>query len=164
MTKKGKRILSYILAFWLMGNLSYSNKPKPHYEIVNNGIHFANYSRGRIFIGKQDDLDSLEDLGEDDILILDARDEEDPDMKVMDSYKIIEPVCQEEVILVMLDYEKLDPSNWSRTEKSMLGELHDHLTAYYIGYEIDSAKDVDFNNSDEGNRGFQLVKRYKNEN
>ena len=157
-----KRILTGIVALWLMGNLSYDRKPEPHYEIVNNGTHFADYSKGRIFIGKQDELDSLENLNEGDILILDARDEEDPDMKVMDSYKIIEPVCQEEVILVMLDYEKLDPSNWSRTEKSMLGEFCDHITAYYLGYETDSAKHVDFNNSDEGKRGFQLVKRYKN--
>ena len=119
MTKRSKRILSYILAIWLMSNLSYDDKPKPHIEIIRNGIHYANYSKGRVLIGRKEDINDLDNIQDSDVLIIDARDEEDPDMKILNSYKIVEDVLQNEIIMIIQEYERENPTDWYRTNESM---------------------------------------------
>ena len=158
MTKRSKRFLSYMLAIWLMSNLSYDDKPKPHIEIVRNGIHYANYSNGRVLIGSEEDIKDLHDIREGDVLIIDARRGEDPDMKILDSYKIIENNLQEEIILIMQEYEKEDPTDWYRTNKSMDEEWDGHNRAYYLGIEANRTGSVNLNNGDEGKGTLRLIK------
>lgn len=116
---------------------------------------YSEYSKGNVYIGNIDYLNTL-DVNENDILILDKRDDEDPDIKIYDSYLILDSNVIEEILDIILAYEKENPSNWNRTKSTMRTEWFFHNLAYYLNYQRDRTKDVDLNNYDEEN--------YKNNN
>ena len=77
-----KRILSGLLTLWLMGNLSYDHKVSLNYEIIAQEDYFARYSHGKVFIGSKEYINSLSNISDNDILIIDDLEAKDPDMKV----------------------------------------------------------------------------------
>ena len=109
---------------------------------------FYKYRKGNIYIGNVEYLNSL-NKEENDILILDKRDGDDPNIKIIDSYLITDVNLINEVLDVVLEYEKENPSEWNRTKKTMAIEWLLHNTAYYLNYQRDRTKDVDLNNLDE---------------
>lgn len=121
---------------------------RPHYVITRNEKAYARYSNGKVYIGKQEFLDSIEkEPG--DVLVLDARDEADPDMKIIDSCAIKNKDERNEILEILLEYEEDDPSNWYRTLRSMRCEWDLHNTSEGLNYRTDSSSDVDLNNADE---------------
>ncbi len=148
MTRR-KRVLSFFLAMWMLGNLSYENKMSLNYEIVEDEDYFARYSRGKVYIGKQEDLGNLQDISERDILILDCRDEKDPDMKVLSSHQIDDPAARAEILQIISEYEKKHPSSWNRTIEAMSVEWGVHNLLYSLNYKQHRTREVDFNNKDE---------------
>ena len=115
-----------------------------------------------IYIGDQDYLDSLENIGYNDVLVLDLRDDEnDPDVKVYNSYRIKDSISMKKVIDTIMQYEIEHPSGWERTFDSMMYEWAVHNFAYDFHYDRTRSKDVDFNNKDEMKYVKDLSKQQK---
>jgi hypothetical protein len=148
MTRR-KRVLSFLLAMWMLGNLSYEGKMSLNYEIVDTEECFAHYSKGNVYIGKEQDLSKLSNLPENDVLILDDRDSKDPDIKVLSSHLIEDPVSRAEILQIIAAYEEKYPSPWDRTIEAMDVEWCVHNFLYSLNYKQKRTSEVDFNNKDE---------------
>lgn len=105
------------------------------------------YKDGTIYI--VDEIKDKEKIKENDICILDQRDNIDPNIKIFDSYKIKSNENIEEIVNKIIDYEKEYPSNWNRTKESLISEWYIHNQLYFLNIKPSSTKDVDFNNNDE---------------
>lgn len=137
----------------LLGILTYHGidyQYHPNIEILDQDDDaFARYSKGKIFIGSQDYLDKLKNVGEYDVLVLDEREGEDPDFKIYNSYLITDKEVRNEILEVLCKYEECYPSDWDRTIESMRLEWLMHNFSYVFNYETNRTTDVDLNNKDE---------------
>ena len=115
-------------------------------EIQDN---YLSYSKGKIYIGEEKYLESLDNLDYFDLLVVDERESSDPNMKIVDSHKIISNIDMIEVLNILKKYEEENPTNWDRSIVSMRNEWIYHNMSYYLSYETGSSKDVDLNNGDE---------------
>ena len=149
MTKNKEKLILILLLFWLLKNTSYNYNVSNNYEIVMEDDCFARYSKGRVFIGSKEYIESLIDIDENDILIIDNRDRDDPNMKILSSYKINDYRTRDEILKIIFEYEKKNPSSWKRTISSMKLEWFVHNVLYYLNYETKRTRDVDLNNNDE---------------
>ena len=104
---------------------------------------------GTVYIGNNEYLDSIDIKSDNDILVLDQRYLNDPNIKILDSYRITDPEIMEKVLDEIIEYERDNPSDWNRTVSSMKYEWIIHNLAYSLNYEIGRSKDVDLNNKDE---------------
>lgn len=147
--KKRLLALSILTASLLIGcNFDEEYVPR-HVIVYDDENHCYNYSGGRVYIGDQDYLDNLEDINDNDILVLDAREDEDPDMKVYNSNKIINIDQIEEILEILTKYEEDNPSKWDRSITSMRNEWIYHNFSYLFNYKRNRTQDVDLNNDDE---------------
>lgn len=96
----------------------------------------------------------------DDVIIIDYRNSNDPNMKVMQSYKI-KKKYQKEIAQIMYNYNVENPVSpeWNRTVDSMVKEWGFHNFAYNLGYKQDRTADTDFNNNDEGKNFWDFLFR-----
>ena len=115
-------------------------------KITKNKIE---YNSGTIYIGNQTYLNRIKNLNDDEILVLDARREVDPDIKIYDSYKINDDDIMEEIIESLLLYEEKYPTKWDRSKNSMFREWIVHNIMYELKYKVDDSMHVDLNNKDE---------------
>ena len=150
-TKKIRKkaiILGAILALLTYHSIDYQYHPS--YEILEESDEaFARYSKGRIFIGSKAYLAKLKDVGENDILVEDLRHSNDPNFKIHNSCLITDKNIRNEILVVLCEYEKCNPSEWSRTIESMRLEWLMHNLSYTFNYELHRTTDVDLNNNDE---------------
>lgn len=146
---KKKKILSIIVAMFFMNSKAVAEKEGYHTE----------YSNGVIYIGDREYLENLKDVSKNDILVLDARSDVDPDMKVLASYLINDLDIQKEILEILLEYEKNNPSRWDRSLKSMQREWYAHNLMALFSYKRDRTMDVDFNNSDEEKYTKEYIKK-----
>ena len=124
----------------------------PTYEILDEQDNaFATYSNGRIFIGNMEFLQSLKDVNNNDILILDDRKDEDPSIKIFNSASIKDKNTRNEVLEILCRYEECFPSDWNRSIESMRVEWFMHNLSYFFNYQRNRTTDVDLNNNDENN-------------
>ncbi len=149
--KKWRRrmlIAGTVLALLLYGGCEHVYVPQ--YEIMDESVQeFACYSQGRIFIGNKRFLRSIKDLKMGDILVLDQRDGDDPNMKIISSYQITDKNVRNEILEVVCRYEEMYPSDWDRTIESMRLEWLMHNLSYDFNNQQPRTKDVDLNNDDE---------------
>lgn len=117
---------------------------------------YTNYSKGYIYI--LDNVDQIDNINqkENDVYIIDQRNNKDPNIKIVNSYLINDKETMNEIIDILLEYEYIYPSNWNRNKNSLLNEWLVHNNLFYINYEVVRTKDVDFNNKDE--RRYNLFK------
>ncbi len=138
---------------------------QPTYEILDECDEaFARYSKGKIYIGSKKYLSNLKNVNEDDILVEDLRDTENPDFKIHNSYLITDRNIRNEILVVLCEYEKCYPSNWDRTIESMRLEWLAHNLSYIFNYEQHRTMDVDLDNNDEiyyNNKVLQKVLKYR---
>ena len=153
-----KKILSGILALWIMGNISYDHKSLPNYEIVMQDDCFAQYSIGKVYIGSVKFISNLDNISLNDILIVDNRKNDDPSIKILSSYKITDANIRNEILEIIAEYEKENPSSWNRSINSMKVEWLVHNILYYLNYEKNRTQDVDFNNSEQEIYSKKLIK------
>ena len=118
------------------------------------------YNSGTIYIGNKKYLNSIDNLDTNDVLVLDDRKAKDPNLRIYDSYKIITPNIQEEIIENLLYYEELYPSKWDRSKNSLIREWEAHNIMYWLGVKQDRTTDVDFNNEDENK--YHVKEYFKN--
>lgn len=119
------------------------------YQIDAKTKAFASYGKGLVYIGDMTFLDNLDEVKDDDILILDERIGNDPNMKILSSYIIKNRKDKKEILKILSLYEKKSPSEWNRSYESMMVEWEMHNLLHSLGYRINRTTDVDLNNNDE---------------
>ncbi len=149
MKKKNKIIaIGALITFLIYHGIDYQYNP--NYEIIEeNDEAFGRYSKGRIYIGDEEYLESLKDVNENDILVLDKRFNDNPFMKVYDSNIINNKEIRNEILEVLCRYEECYPSPWDRSIESMRVEWLMHNLSYFFDYESHRTRDVDLDNNDE---------------
>ena len=141
---------SMIPVLFILTSTNLNKKSKDHFRINTKvSENKIVYNSGTIYIGDKKYLDSIESLGENDILVLDERKAKDPNIKIYDSYKIMNADIREEIIEALLLYEEVYPTDWARTKNSLMREWTAHNVTYRVGYEPNRTTDVDLNNYDE---------------
>ena len=148
MSKKLKRKLAFLTAFFITISAHMSYEPKSEYTILENSSAYATYSGGRIYIGKTR-RDYPDNMCDGDVFILDERCSDNPDMKICNSHLVQNPKHRKEILEVLEYYEECFPSEWERSLDSMRLEWSVHNLSYLIGYDIRSSRDVDLDNADE---------------
>ncbi len=149
--KKGLVILG--LAF-ILHDLSYEKEdivPISSIDILEDeNAYFAEYSLGRVYICQVAEFYKYQQLmRENDILVIDKRSGEDPDMCVYNSCMITDTKIITEVLLILEEYERKVPSMWDRTLSSMYNEWIVHNICYNFNYKVISTQHVDLDNEDE---------------
>ena len=122
----------------------------PRYSIVDNNkknIWQAKYRYGNVYIVK--DLSYIKKVNDNDIIVLDARSDPDPDMTIISSYEVTDKEARNDVLRIIMEYESCYPSDWDRSMESLRLEWFIHNTLYDIDYKRDHTDNVDFDNSDE---------------
>ena len=148
MKKRGKFKIILCASLLTVGLCSIDYTYHPNIEILDSNEAFASYSAGLVYIGDEDYLGSVE-CGEGDILVCDSRDSDDPNMKIIDSYKVTDKDLRNEILEILQAYEEEYPSDWDRSISSMRLEWFCHNFSYCVSNETKRAKDVDLNNKDE---------------
>ncbi len=93
------------------------------------------------------------------VAIIDKRDSLNPDIRIVDSYKINDINTMKAIINEIIEYNKnSNKYNWNRSEKTMLREWLVHNLCYYLGIMPENTASVDFNNSEESFYSLNLSK------
>lgn len=156
MSKKLKRRLAFLTAFFITLSAHMMSEPKSEYTISDNAPYYATYSGGDIYIGKHRS-DFPEEYCEGDIYVLDERDGKNPDMKICNSHLVYSPKHRKEILEVLCHYEECFPTDWDRSLDSMRLEWTVHNLSYLLGYDLKSSRDVDLDNADEENFDNKLL-------
>lgn len=114
------------------------------YEDINNNYYASMNDKNIYFIN---DLSFNKE--DNNIYILDERETDDPNIKVFDSYKVLNDSEKKAIINIIEKYNSEDLKEWNRTEKSMFKEWMCHNISYYLNHNKKSSMHVDFNNEDE---------------
>lgn len=136
-------LLTSLLVFYLHDH-RYSN----NYEVLDD-IAYARYEDGNIYIGSDEYINSLSNICENDILVIDERNSTDPNFKIINSYRITDKDDRNDIICAICDYNDEYPCNYYRSIESMRLEWFVHNIAYHLNYEVDRTRDVDFEISEE---------------
>lgn len=160
-SKNKKKLLCCAAAVLIL--VAYTNKKKyhPDYAIldIDNGP-FAEYSDGYVYIGTEEYLNSLTNIGPNDILVRDERDKEDPNMVIMNSFCITDKETRNDILEIINYYEVMNPSDWDRSVESMRLEWFCHNVSYYMNYKKDRSFEVDLNNKDEDKYDNEVLRRF----
>ena len=150
MNKTKKKLLVLALSTSLLASyMPYSDYHPPVVTICEEDKQaFARYSRGKVYIGSKEFLEGLE-VSENDVLVEDHRNAEDPNMRIYNSCKIRDYTARNEIIQILLLYESMYPSDWERTAGSLRLEWLAHNIFHDLNYETHRTTDVDLNNKDE---------------
>lgn len=151
--KLKKTIFFITSSFILYSTCAHFTKYKPNYEILitdDESDAFGKYGGGLIYIGDYAYLRELKNtISDGDILVLDRRNRQDPDMQVQDSYLITNQDDIKDIINCLIEYESIYPTNWNRSLDSMTVEWEVHNLFYKLNYQRNRTDDVDLNNADE---------------
>lgn len=150
-TLRRKKILIFLLSALLISpKLVSCHEYKPDFSIVSEGDAYGKYRNGYVFIGNKAFLESIKDMvSENDILVLDDRDSDDPDMMIYNSYRIQSAEEREDILRILTMYEEEYPSEWERSLESMKNEWAVHNLFYSLNMKTSHTTDVDLNNNDE---------------
>ncbi len=159
MSRLEKNIIALGIVISLLSSSCKGLETSKNYEIIEDSSSaYARYKDGLIYIGDEEYILGL-DPHEHDILVVDRRDSENPDMKVISSYQIDAPLVRKSIIEVLQEYEEEYPSLWERTTESMEAEWSIHNLFYQLDYEKERSSDVDFDNEDEEIYSNKLIKK-----
>lgn len=111
-----------------------------------------NKGQGYVYVVTEDLLDIMGDREKNVVVIVDKRASSDPNMQILDSYRITKAKQKKEIAQLMLDYNAANPVTpaWDRSLKSLIKEWEIHNNVYKTGLFSANTKDCDFNNNDEG--------------
>lgn len=160
-TLRKKLILLAILmglGFAYIPNHKYTDVTIEEMDYEDEQIRVFAYSLGRVFILKNRGLSAIKDeLEQNDVVAVDYRATPDPNMQVLESYRISDIDIINEILEILCYYEKTDPTNWDRTLESMRNEWEMHNYSYIFKHDIGRTRDVDLNNADEENYDSHLL-------
>ena len=141
---------SLLTLLFVISSSNFNKKSKDHFRI-NTRITKSKieYNSGTIYIGDEEYLKTIKEIGIYDVLVQDDRNAKDPNLRIYDSYRIVDPDIREEIIEGLLLYEKEYPTRWNRTKNSLIREWAALNLMYRVGYKQGRTTDVDLNNADE---------------
>ena len=113
---------------------------------TENNDYYASLNNKKIYIIKTDR--NTFTPPDDNIYIIDERDNTDPNMSIIDSFKLNDKEIRE-VVSILLKYEEAYPSNWSRSYEAAIRECRFHRYGYSFNLETERTGQVDLNNNDE---------------
>ena len=167
-TDTGEKLVGYNMFVYCNNNsivytdFSGERAMGPSFYLVNDGgtpriNPFTSYSGGDIYVVKQQKWSSTKyqiqsQLLSGDVLIVDCRANTDnPNIQIVDSYKLVYLHVHEEVVDALLQYVKENPDNsgWDRERQDMLYEWNYHNMAYSLGFGKERAQSVDLDKADE---------------
>lgn len=124
-------------------NLSYSINS----EYTSNNQCFGSCDGYDIYFGSEDSLQQYLD-DEKNICIIDSRRGINPNYKICDSYKITDEQVMYDVIGVIMEYDILHPSMWSRSLDGLQIEWLVHNICYEMGILPERSDSVDLDMRD----------------
>ena len=119
-----------------------------NYELLDNSPAFAKCNCGTVYIGNKNFLKSIP-KDSNVILVEDKRRTKEPDMIIYDSCRICSKEDRNEILEILQEYERQDPSDWDRTIDSMRLEWLMHNISYDLNIDHNRTTDVDLDNEDE---------------
>ena len=150
--KNKKKIFVLLYAYFvilLFPKINNSHKKTEYNNEYNNESYcYATYNGKNIYIANELIIDSL-DKNNNDIYIIDSRNDSDPNIAINNSYRINNIYDIKRIIKILEQYENDYPSDWNRTYNSMVNEWIIHNIGYQLGINRDSSRTVDLNNKDE---------------
>ncbi len=164
---KIKKIILFITTYFaiLLTAKAKTNNKNELYPYNEKALYdispYSSYSNGYIYIS---DIQTIKDIIVDsnDLYIIDFRNLDDPDICICNSYKI--KSCEEikEIINILLEYEKENPSSWNRSKESLYNEWIMHNIGFELGIEIHRTRNVDLNNADQEKFESSIIKMILN--
>ena len=94
-----------------------------------------------------------------DVVIVDQRDFNDPNFKILSSYRITDRSEMREIINIIKDYSACTESTWDRSTDAMENEWIIHNICSSLSIKRSSTDDVDFNNGDENIYGSKIISK-----
>lgn len=149
---KRKKVLLYIVTTLMVLNFFGKREQKVMQTTISE-IHeeYDSYSEGRIFY-----CDSSENatavcqlINEKDIVVLDQLHFDDPNIKILSSYRITDTEMINEILCIIKTHFDMKESRWNRTIESMQNEWIIHNICSSLLIKKGSTDDVDLNNEDE---------------
>ena len=150
---------------FLLSGCSSDSEPVPKPEPPKPSVEpYSSYGGGigNVYIVTEDKVAEVErNRSDTDVIIVDYRTNDDPNMQIKQSYKIGKKKYQKEIAQIMIDYNSENPVDpaWDRSVNSLVDEWRFHNFAYLIGYKRERTADTDFNNNDEGKGFWDFVGR-----
>ncbi len=158
--RRQKAILIILSLMLVTPKVASLHRYNPEIAIVEDSEAYASYRGGLVYIGDQEFLSSIRNqVSENDVLILDNRCNDDPNMKVINSCRICSRDEIDDICHILALYETEYPSEWQRSIESMRREWQVHNLFYSFDYSINRTEDVDLNNADEDVYN-QLILKY----
>ena len=140
-------ILIYSIAFTI-SSFKCDHIYYPKYNIYDeNEIEYGEYEKGKVYIVKQEDINNIGDINDNDILVI--YDESQSDIKVKSSYKINNKEYRNEILCIINNYKNTNDINWYRSIESMRLEWYVHNILYKLNIERNRTEDVDFHIDEE---------------
>ncbi len=156
--KKLKQRLAFVGALLVLASFNHTHQYDANYAILENDEAFASYSDGLIYIGSKQYIDTI-CPNEGDVFVIDSRYGVDPNLEVLESDIFADKDIRNEILEVLCEYEKRDPSPWNRTIESMRLEWLIHNISSFLGYEKTRSSAVDFNNADEAKYNSKILRK-----
>lgn len=145
-----KKKIIIILSLYLAAILSPKTNNNQNIDFkTKESITYTEYSKGKVYISNYDTISKIYDEKSSDVYIIDQRNIQDSNIEIMDSYKIKSKQQMEEIINIILEYDRINPSLWNRSYYSLLNEWQIHNICYLFNYDEISTRHVDLDNEDE---------------
>lgn len=157
--KNSYRKKAFLLAFFYMllnigvsaKNNSSKSQSNYSYQLNDsfkkgNDEPFATYGEYEIFfVNKQGEILTND---ENDVYIVDSRSKFNSSFKICDSYRITNEEDMLNIIAIILKYEEMYPSKWTRTMDGLIIEWYVHNVCYEMNILVERSKDVDLDHKD----------------
>lgn len=108
---------------------------------------FATYGKYKLYFGSEEDLNYYMDNPYN-ICIVDGRFGDNPNFRICDSFRITNDEDMFNILAVLLEYEKENPSDWNRTIEGLQIEWVAHNMSYEYGLLRDRSGSVDLDSKD----------------
>lgn len=118
-------------------------------KYYNEKYLYASCDDKNIYIVKDIAAIQYIDASDNNVIIIDGRNNENPDMQVIDSNKIESKDEMEGILEILLHYEEEYPSKWNRSNNSMKSEWRIHNTISNLDLLHNHTDSVDLDNEDE---------------
>lgn len=113
----------------------------------SNDKPFATYKNYNIYIGCEADINRYTS-DPNNICIIDGRCNKNPNMKIIDSYRITSTEDMFNILAVLQEYEKIYPTRWNRSLEGLQIEWVAHNISFQYGIFPVRSGSVDLDNLD----------------
>lgn len=142
--------LGTILIIFSMSDKNIDKQENNKIEIEEYDTTYS-YKRGNIYFCSSDmEIEKIsKTCDETDIIVFDESNDIDPNMKIINSYKIKDPNEMIEILEIIQTYCSSHNTEWNRSVESMYNEWQIHNICSNLNIKTKRTNDVDLNNKDE---------------